>query len=636
MLIKFISEHPNRRTSQQPRKDSIRRALTGFALVLLGFTHSLPASASASIQCPALFTEEAIELKTRPKPFDPSRRYDAETLSQRLFAVHATEYMPVNGVISVGGDPKPRFLPTLHFSLGEVVRPHSLAKAWEAMPYAVITTLKSLEPQLVNLMPYDTYILGDFKLPPDAILVLPQGREHLAPAGIRIAAYDAQNTSLRAAVDQVIQDEGGWPVRGLSDAGTMFHPTTINGWNINTREFFQPVLDRNPGVSYGQHVEAEYGTGASFGALDVWLRGIFLRLERGDAFQIQTETLRFELGLAMAHQKILKQEIKKRNFPPAALKAFSEANARLDGWLNIAELELRLREKSGKSLFALSFNDKEKKSHFLKRRALKPELDTYAQAHLDELPTFAEPGSDLSANGKAKYLAQSLQHFPPKERDALLAKYPGIAREATPILNDLLYNMTRTMKLSLQQAKQEGLLDAIERAATELEKAGTHPKRHEIVQTFHAYLTPYMNREFKRMRSVLAIIELPSVRALLNSELSFRLPNRTPLTFDDYLRANPEVAQAFEPLPSPPRDPDVLALMKAISKDLSPAAAPRPPYTSLSAASKAASFVSTYKEKLAVLPELEQKPADVVLKKKILRSKRHGARADQANAAHAP
>lgn len=98
-----------------------------------------------------------------------------EELCEKLFAVHATNKLPAEGILyagfggarfthEVGNHLYPNVRWTVHFALGELVRPVGDDwMNWENSPYAVVTPLKSLMPQLININCYDTFVLGNFK-----------------------------------------------------------------------------------------------------------------------------------------------------------------------------------------------------------------------------------------------------------------------------------------------------------------------------------------------------------------------------------------------------------------------------------------------------------------------------------------
>lgn len=103
----------------------------------------------------------------------------ADLLLDKIFAVHATRNLPYVDYLKAGlggkelNAPCPEVRKTVHFALGELVRPVKELMDWEDCPYALVTSLRNLLPQLLNINCYDTFILGDFRLHPDIYLILP-------------------------------------------------------------------------------------------------------------------------------------------------------------------------------------------------------------------------------------------------------------------------------------------------------------------------------------------------------------------------------------------------------------------------------------------------------------------------------
>ncbi len=180
-----------------------------------------------------------------------------ENLGEHLFAVHATNVLPEDGVLHAGyGKPEdiPEGIPdircTVHFSIGELVRPVGKDwMNWEEHLYAIVTPLKSLYPQLVNLNCYDSFILGDLDLTQEMFVVVPKGTMLDGP--FSIYEYDSRS-SLREAVDALIGSLGGWKVTmlGYKDE-SKYRKATVDGRNINTHKFFTPFLEKLPHLSLG-------------------------------------------------------------------------------------------------------------------------------------------------------------------------------------------------------------------------------------------------------------------------------------------------------------------------------------------------------------------------------------------------
>lgn len=188
----------------------------------------------------------------------------SESIGENLFAVHATDVLPEEGILYAGYG-KPGTLPedipnvrcTVHFSLGELVRPLGDWMTWENKKYAIVVPLKNLYPQLVNLNCYDTFILGDLELTKEMYLVAPEGTPSIGECSI--FEYNS-DTSLREAVDQLIATLGGWKVTMSDDnLDEEYAPAYVNGTNINTQEFFASFLEMIPHLSLGVRWDPLHG-----------------------------------------------------------------------------------------------------------------------------------------------------------------------------------------------------------------------------------------------------------------------------------------------------------------------------------------------------------------------------------------
>lgn len=195
-------------------------------------------------------------------------------IQEKLIAVHATDQLPEEGVLRAGlGDPitmdekwretlEPLYRsvrPTLHFSLGELVRPIPGKESWEEKKFAILTPLKDLLPQAVNLNCYDTFILGDFHLTDRSLLLVPLGTE-VKSSCYQICIYDPETSSLRAAVARHIEQMGGWNIEMMEgDVEHILAEAKLQQKNINTKSFFAPLLKGRPHVSVGLRFDPHEG-----------------------------------------------------------------------------------------------------------------------------------------------------------------------------------------------------------------------------------------------------------------------------------------------------------------------------------------------------------------------------------------
>ena len=168
--------------------------------------------------------------RLRPQPRLPDLNpYSLERITAHLFAVHATHTLPKGGTLKAGvGDKSslgpdlpltstpisaaPSILPSARWCAPFNRKRDSLAwpSDWEGTRFAVIAPLSELLSQLIDLNCYDTFVLGDFELTENAILVAPIG-SHPEEGTYSIYTYDPAQDSLRSAVEK-----GYCPSRGLA------------------------------------------------------------------------------------------------------------------------------------------------------------------------------------------------------------------------------------------------------------------------------------------------------------------------------------------------------------------------------------------------------------------------------------
>lgn len=203
-------------------------------------------------------------------------------IKDQLFAVHATDELPVDGVLHAGygrdvtGD-LAKLRVTVHFSLGELVRPIGKWMSWEKKTYAVVTPLKAILPQLVNLNCYDSFILGDLTLTDEMFLVAPRGT---AMGSCVVWEYDPEIVTLRQAIDACIAAQGGWKVTMSSkNKNETYMPAYVDGKDINTHQFFGPLLEERPYLSLGLRWEPLHGEAWHFAPLEMRLFGVIKQPE---------------------------------------------------------------------------------------------------------------------------------------------------------------------------------------------------------------------------------------------------------------------------------------------------------------------------------------------------------------------
>jgi hypothetical protein len=523
-------------------------SLAATCLVLLSW--ALTAHSEAS--CVVRGTTE-LSKRLADEPASTLPRYDARTLETKLYAVHATRFFPEDGVMKAGasnarlgtvGDEPAAFRPTLHFSLGEMVRGHRDG-SWEDAPYAVVTPLKTLKPQLVNVNPYDTFILGDFSLPPESIVVMPKGQTHRLLPGQRVFFYDPRTTTLREAVDAALEREGAWKISmdlppGKHNGQIGSQPALLNGEDINSSDFFRPLLDESPHVSYGTHYAAETGTlGARAGTIENLLQHM---MDRFDALWVNSVDMELGRELIVHHLAKMEIEIKQAKLPFASLDAFRRKKALLEDWLRLANQELDLQKTHGLSFAGLSRDSRER---FKALRGKPKELEKY----VNELREAGKLQRAESPSASDPYWYKDWAAMPAKEFAEFRARHAGLLKGLDPDVMTVQYAIDRLATVRVSAARKEGLDALLTKSIRSIgAKGDAKSKLEECFKPFVEYLDTGSNR----LDDALAAFSIPAVKDAFRSGLMPQLPYSKNITLQDILKAHPDTRGLFDELPVPP------------------------------------------------------------------------------------
>ena len=424
---------------------------------------------------------------------------------RKTYAVHATDFAPAGGIIKAeasdasydkrwNGKP-PSFHPLIHFALGELVRGH--IASWDTKKYAVIVPLGALEKQLVNVNPYDTFILGDLKLPPGSILLAPQG-EKLPdmPVGVRIVEYGPQ-TTLRQAVDNAIKDNGGAPIRMIDEGVSNGDRAYREGKDINSPEQFAPLLEKMPSLSFGTHLFSEKGNAFRFGVVDS-----LLQLLNDPGHEYKYEEWQFFYSVLMQNVAILESDLQKSGMPQEAMAVFYQKKAELLEWVSRFGADLQARP-------------------------------------------HAIRGEERSI------VAGVLASLPPDEMKALVRTDSlAIFRFLAPEELFSQYAVARLLKVNRKEEKRE-LFEMLE---SNLVRAANAPQEQDW---FFRIIGPSLNEErSNRVPVALELMRLDVVRAFLASSYGMLLEKGQPQTLLDVCRAHPVARLIFEERAPPPAETD--------------------------------------------------------------------------------
>lgn len=476
----------------------------------------------------AVFAFECLDFVTLSET--NSLRPSLNELDENLYLVHGTNRLSestIHGRQNVRNPFSPlpvvRFIPTIHFSMGELVRPHvvHMNKAtWEQRKYGLIVPLKLAKRNLINLNPYDTIFLGEFEIPFEAIWVVPTLDKHRVRPGQRYVTYNPNLETLRTAVDRVIEQEGGWKITMDESANGV---ARISGQAISPRDFFAPLLREHPHLSIGNHLFSDHGWAYRFGLIENFLkfatsgfnkelppahptdRQFFMRL-------VERELLRVQSDVTLEH------------FSPKALKVLDNAIAQTNRWINMAKLELELNAK-GLTL-------------------TKSNPETWLALFQNPLNSRTKDGFfeiEPSNRIEVRYVASLMSALPRAEVEHIVADFSGYFRDLDIDLFWFYYSLSRTLDVDLVKSKSEGLPKIIR---TFLKNASSRSDSSEIAPTILDLMERQFLRETRNDSIALNILSMPSSRQFFQREMGLTF-KPGPLTLEDFMRVHPSTSLYF-------------------------------------------------------------------------------------------
>jgi len=270
----------------------------------------------------------------------------ADPNEKKVYAIHLTDFYPSHGFIKAVTKNRGRFSATLHFSLGEPVIDHHWGH-WTKRSYAVVTPLSSLRPQLLNLFPQDTFILGDFKIPKEAVVFLPFGEEVPEDATFKIIQYDGA-LGIKEAVNNFLDEQGSIRFKAERFPSNI---VLVDGTDIlekgKLQTFFPKLFQDIPYLTTTSHDYTIWGE-IDYTVIDYLASWIG---QKGISKELNTDINRTIYYLEDRIAEINRQ-VAHMDLPPHALKSFHENLKELQSYLNLLKVENHLRRK-GRSLLSL-------------------------------------------------------------------------------------------------------------------------------------------------------------------------------------------------------------------------------------------------------------------------------------------
>ncbi len=478
----------------------------------------------------------------RPKfEYSPENPPPLEILESKIFAVHATPILPESGTLKAGardisagdkwqGDEPPSFRPTIHFALGELVQEHS-DWSWEKNPYAVVSSLKNLEGQLVNVFPHDTFVLGDLQLQEGMILLVPKGTDiSKIPQGVEVKEYDSK-TGLRQTVDSTISEKQGWHIQMKPEGVAIGSVAHIEDAEVNDSKFFQSLFEKYPHISFGTHLDPERGDAFRFGVIEQTLDKV-MKNYSDHWLRYSTIEVSFHRSLIVHNLQKLEQTIKNSPINSQALQAFEEKKGKLLGWLNIIDCDLETRQRLGKTFTGAS--ESVQKIVCASRNA-PAKLRKFVDERYLELPDAVQE-SELSSIVLAGMLsgmsAQELKQFV-TDNEAVFAhvNLPEFYSH---------YAAKRWIVVKNEQSQSEGLDQLL---AISLEQLSERPRERDGI---FSNLKEFLNEESNRLGVALTILRNPAVKKHLAEAQGINFSESGPINLSEVIAAHPKTKILFE------------------------------------------------------------------------------------------
>lgn len=479
---------------------------------------------------------------TEPFPYSVSAPPPADVLRERLFAVHVTPILPHDGVMIPGArdisgrghwrDDIPSFRPTLHFSLGEVVRRHG-DHSWDETEYALVAPLSSLENQLVNLSPHDTFILGRLALRQDMVLVVPEGTDtgSLPRVGPSIHRYNPEQ-GVRSAVDDLIAEREGWQVRMQDQGVSNGDFARVNGIDINDPTFFRNLLEELPWVGFGTHIRSELGESYRFGLVEQAINRA-MKTYSDHWLTYSSADIRVYREIVLDNLATLRNFLTALPAGHEALEDFEEKERMVRGWMAILSCDLWARKHLGKMLAHTG--------DIIQEQVRGLRQDPMALIEWVEDNQHMLPDSEEEHTIGPQELAEMLVNMTQAEVDEFLKQQGELTEPLDMHTFYAEYAIRRWLLIRTDRAREEGLDRLLEQTLP-----GVVPKRSDTLMfSFFESIGHVLSDETNRMADALDVLSGSAIRDWLEEQYGFDFAHGAPKDLNDVLRAHPKTRILF-------------------------------------------------------------------------------------------
>ncbi len=465
-----------------------------------------------------------------------------EVVTSKIYAVHATSYFPSSGILKAGamdishgqkfnGDEPPSFRPTLHFSLGELVRGHG-NYGWEDNPYAVVTPLKCLEQQLINLFAHDTFILGNLHLTPEMTLLVPKKTKVSKGLSEKVSVKE-YSSNIRKAIDAVVSEKGGWNIRMNDGDVGIESPAYISETEINNVQFFQRVFEAHPDVSFGTHTGSERGEAYLFGVIEQAINSL-MKNYSPHWFTLATPEVLLFKEIVIYNIKKLEEHLKRLNLPRHTYQVFEEKKTKLADWLNIVDADLNLRVHFDKTF---SRSTEEVEEILIKKRKSPQDLKDLAYKLRGTLPRVSK--TPVLGGG---YLGFFFKGMSVQEINKFINSNPACFEGLDLGEFFVNYSLSRWIQIGTQNAKAEGLDSVLEMYLKKLKK----PKETLSNDPIFSDIKSYLSNQSNKLGTSLDILNQDYVRNFLKENYKIKLPRKISC-LTEVLKAHSKTKCLFKP-----------------------------------------------------------------------------------------
>lgn len=293
-------------------------------------------------------------------------------LFNHCIAVHATNFMPQNGVMTPGvihylnpGSKEEKeycrssYRQTLHWSLNQIAPRHE-GGSWNHKKIAILTPLATLSDQLVNIAPLDTFVLGKVTLDHRFTVLAEQDVDTTSlPVEVSVIKFDPKTQSLVELVSQEVQKLGGAIFTAKENEPDIMSPVHCSACHQYVEsEHFKELFERHPYISYGDHTNSERGEAWRFGQLEnlfenftkVYLLAPYFhgKLDFNPAREYQSDDLETIGKLIDHHLSVLDREFEQNEALEALKKEATKWKRMIivEKWIKFGTLQSPTTEKA--------------------------------------------------------------------------------------------------------------------------------------------------------------------------------------------------------------------------------------------------------------------------------------------------